>query len=133
MFLISSAVNAREVLFFENSFRGIVPGETQLSEIIRVHGAPRGKQSNSNNVKYFFRGFDVTIQDKTGKTNTILVYDNKYVDKNGINVGTSKKSVMITLKQMTEKNYLVDKINGIIYWFEKSEVEKIVLVYSVLK
>ncbi len=133
LLVIISHITYAETLTYETSFRGIKVGASTLPEIIEEHGEPLAQVVNSNNVKYMYRSFHVTIQDSTGKVNTIIILDTNYTDLNGISVGDRRSMIEIKLRQKQRKNYLVDIDNGIIYWFRNDKVSKIVLAHRLQK
>jgi len=129
---LSASICAGETRAYYHNFLGITPGKSTLADVIAIHESPRHKVANSNNVKYHFDGFDVTIQDTTGRANTIIIYRSDFTDPNGLSVGHSRSSVSNTLGIETSKNYLADKEKGIFYWFKNDQISKIVLAHRTL-
>ena len=85
---------AQQLITYENSYKGIQTGKSTLVDAINAIGAhPYSELENSNNMKYFFDTFELTIQNKTGRVNTIIVIDDKYTDPNGVKIGTRKSVV----------------------------------------
>lgn len=125
-----SGTSLAETLTHNNSYHNIKPGHSTLSDVIETFGPPLDKKSNSNNIIYYYPNFWVTIQDKTGKVNTIIVISDDYTDENGVYVGLSQKYVEAKMSKKARRNTLSDMENGIIYWFSESKVSKIVLTYK---
>lgn len=133
LLVVFSHITYAETISYETSFRGIKVGASTLAQIIQEHGEPLAQVVNSNNVKYMYRSFHVTIQDSTGKVNTIIILDTSYTDLNGIRVGHHRSLIENKLRQKQSENHLVDIKNGIIYWFRNDKVSKIVLAHRLRK
>jgi hypothetical protein len=131
LLLLSTSVFA-ELYVYENEYIGINTGITSKESVVLSKGEPNRKSKNSNNIKFHYEGFQVTFQDKTGKVNSIIIFDPNYLDPNGIKVGYSKVVLEAVLKSKVKDNYLVDPDKGIIYWFKEGEVSKIVLAHELL-
>ena len=127
---LSAPFIAAEVVRYNSTFKGIQVGVSTLPDLIKRHGVPSHKTVNSNNVKYSFDRFQVTIQDKTGRVNTIIIFDPEYRDANGIRVGHSRMDVESALDAKSEHEYMIDKNNGIVYWFDYNKVNRIVLAFE---
>jgi hypothetical protein len=131
LLLLSTSIFA-ELYVYENEYIGINTGITSKESVVLSKGEPNRKSKNSNNIKFHYEGFQVTFQDKTGKVNSIIIFDPNYLDPNGIKVGYSKVVLEAVLKSKVKDNYLVDPDKGIIYWFKEGEVSKIVLAHELL-
>jgi hypothetical protein len=128
-----SILSLAETKMYGTSFEGIQVGISTIAEVIEAHGHPLKKTSNSNNVKYTFHGFDITIQDSTGKVNTIIVREPNLSDPNGIRVGYSEIVVEATVNEEPRKGTITDFNKGIIYWLKNGKVERIVIAHKLWK
>ncbi|MDP9141251.1 MAG: hypothetical protein M3O62_10720, partial [Pseudomonadota bacterium] len=84
---VSAFAEARSVYSYSSSYEGIDVGRSTLPDVIELFGEPRSKQANSNNVRYRYRDFDVTIRDDSGFVDSIITYDPLFQDVNGHSVG----------------------------------------------
>lgn len=125
-----STVSKSDLIRYETIFEHVQVGRSTLADIIDQHGLPIDKIINTNNIKYLFDRFHVTIQDKTGRVNSIIIFDPEYKDANDISVGSSRSDVEAKFSVEAEGCYLIDELNGIVYWFENEKVSKIVLAYK---
>lgn len=132
LFLFSGFCNANDVMYYDSKYKELKVGVSTLSDIKNRFGRPKHEKPNSNNVKYYYRDFDVTIGDETGKINTIIIFDRSFRDKNNIKVGHSRSRVQKALRFKSSKQVMTDKSNGIVYWFDMDEnkVSKIVLAHK---
>jgi len=105
-------------------------GVNTYADVVTAFGPPQEKISYSNNVKYIYSDFHVSIQDETAKINTITIFDKNYIDLNGIRIGTSKSQLQATLKRKITRKYVTDRKRGIVYWISQNKVKKIVLVHQ---
>jgi len=124
----SAVVEARSVHSYSSSYEGIEAGRSTLPDVIDLFGEPRSKQANSNNVRYRYRDFDVTIRDDSGFVDSIIIYDPLFQDVNGHSIGASFSDVERTPKAKRIGSTLFDTDNGVVYWFKDGRVEKIVYV-----
>jgi hypothetical protein len=128
-----SSISLAETKTYSTMFEGIQVGTSTIADIIESHGQPISKALNSNNVKYFFRKFDITIQDSTGKVNTIIIHDPNLRDPNGISVGYSDLVVEATIKEDPVNGTITDLNKGIIYWLKNRKVKQIVIAHKIRK
>ncbi|MBN3563189.1 hypothetical protein [Aliamphritea spongicola] len=119
-----------QIITYESKYKGLQVGKATIADVISLLGSPHGKKANINNVRYFFDGVHITIQDSTGRINTIIIYDRQYVDANGIRVGEYKQNVEYALNKRIRNRAVADLKNGITYWFENNRVSQIVLAYQ---
>lgn len=125
-----------DVITHDNEYLGLKLGEATYTDMLAEFGPPLQKRANSNNVRYRYDGFDVTIQDKTGRLNTVIVYSTLYEDKNSHKVGDKDEL-------LKNRNYIAhnpdpsgipkvysDSVNGIFYWMKDGKVHSIVLAYK---
>ncbi|WP_271273757.1 hypothetical protein [Aliamphritea hakodatensis] len=130
--LMAFYASSAQIITYDTRYKGLQVGKATIADVISVLGSPHGKKANSNNVRYYFDGVHVTIQDSTGRINTIIIYDRMYVDANGIRVGEFKRDVEYVLKKRIQAPAVSDLKNGIIYWFKGGRVSSIVLAYQAL-
>jgi len=134
LILFSMFSYAREFVKYDITFKGVTVGESTLEEIVDKLGTPFDKTDNSNNVRYHFDGFDITIQNNTGRINTIIVQDPEFSDPNGIKIGTGKSAIKLFKRHITDDgNVMVDYEQGIIYWLENDAVLQIVFAHQLPK
>ncbi len=124
----STLAAAREVRSYSSAYEGIEVGRSTLPDVIERFGEPRSKQANSNNVRYRYRDFDMTIRDSSGFVDSIIIYDPLFRDVNGHAIGASFSEVERTPDARRVGSTLFDTRNGIVYWFKDGRVEKIVYV-----
>ncbi|MEH6579121.1 MAG: hypothetical protein V7731_18835 [Amphritea sp.] len=130
LFLLALGAHASDTITYDSEYYGLQVGKSTAADVIDLLGYPIEKKSYSNNVKYIFNGIHVTIQDRTGRINTIIIFENDYTDTNGIWVGSNKEEVEYRLNIYIDSDVVVDKVNGIVYWFENGQVSKIVLAHK---
>ncbi|WP_261844480.1 hypothetical protein [Aliamphritea ceti] len=130
--LMTFYASAAQIITYDTKYKGLQVGRATIADVISVLGEPQGKKANSNNVKYIFDGVHITIQDSTGRINTIIIYDRRYVDENGLRVGAYKQDVEYALNKRISSPAITDHKNGIVYWFKKNRVSRIVLAYQSL-
>lgn len=121
-------IRDKQIKSFSTEYRGLMVGSSTLSDVVNVLGVRISKINNSNNVNYRFEKVDVTIQDATGRINTIIIYDEDYVDVNGYKIGTSYDVISKNLNVKGTQQALIDRSNGVIYWFKNQRVSRIVYV-----
>lgn len=130
-FLALSSLASAEILTHNNQYRGLKVGVSTLADVVDKFGSPTDKKINSNNVRYYYPNFHVTIQDKTGRINTIIIMTRCYQDANGIRVGFSQRVVEKAIREKRRGNAITDSIKGITYWFDqKNKVSRIVLAHK---
>lgn len=119
-------IQSKKIHSFSTEYKGLRVGSSTLSDVVKVLGTPLSKINNSNNINYRFGGVDITIQDGTGRINTIIIYDPKYTDVNGYKVGTAYDVISKDLHIYEPRKTLLEKSNGVIYWFKNQRVSRIV-------
>lgn len=129
-FIAFSSISIAETRTHNNSYKNIKLGVSTFADVVKNFGAPLDKKVNSNNVIYYYTDFHVTILDKTGKVNTIIIFSDNYTDKNGVRIGLSQKDVESKLSKKVIGGTVTDLKNGISYWFSDGKVSKIVLAYQ---
>ena len=137
IYTFSSNVISDETVSYNSSYKGLKVRISTYQDMINIFGPP----IKSTSVKYYYPGVHVTINNKTNTINTIIIFDLSFVDVNGVSVGDEKVSVERALYERINENEIlemhgnivVDKHNGIIYWFKQNKVEKIVLAAKLLK
>ncbi len=127
--LLANSVSA-ELFIYEHEYFGILTGMSSQDDVTAALGEPLRKSRSSNDVKFHYSDFQVTLQNDTGKVNTIIIFDREYLDQTGIRVGFSTTVLEAVFKAKVTDNYLIDPDKGIIYWFDKGRVSKIVLAYE---
>ncbi|EIF51992.1 hypothetical protein [Sulfurovum sp. AR] len=119
-------IRDKQIHSYSTEYRGLRVGSSTLSDVVNVLGEIIAKINNSNNVNYRFDKVDVTIQDATGHINTIIIYDEDYVDVNGYKIGTSYDVISKDLNVEGTHQVLIERSNGVIYWFKNQRVSRIV-------
>ena len=122
-------LSGKKIVTYQNDYKGLQPGESNLFDVVVKFGGPINKKINSNNVRYIYKDFHVTIRNSTEKINTIIIYTHKFIDKNGFRVGDTVnrlKAIGLTIN----RNTATDVKKGIVYWFRNGKIEKIVLVHK---
>jgi hypothetical protein len=123
---VQTPVLNKKVHIFSTEYKGLKVGSSTLSDVVNILGTPLSKIKNINNINYKFGEVDVTIQDATGRINTIIIYDPKYTDVNGYKVGTAYDVISKDLHIYEPRQTLLEKSNGVIYWFKNQRVSRIV-------
>jgi hypothetical protein len=129
LLLMSTAVTAEQYVY-DNEYAGISVGRSSIEEVIMLHGEPNRKSEFTNDLKFHYNTFHVTFQNNTDKSNKVLIFDTKYIDANGIKIGTSKTVLEAIFNKKIKKSYLVDRSKGLVYWLNEGLVSKIVLIHE---
>jgi hypothetical protein len=128
--LLTSAMAIADNISYPNSYKDLYVGISTYSDVVKSFGAPHDKKLGSNNVKYIYSNFHVTIQDSTARINTIIIFDEAFVDPNKVKVGMPVKLLETKLNRKIARRVVTDRSKGIIYWIANDKVIKIVLVYE---
>jgi hypothetical protein len=131
LFFISSFTCA-DIRTFSNSYKGLQVGISTYLDVVNLFGVPHEKKLSSNNVKYIYSNFHVTIQDATARINTIIIFDESFVDSNKVNVGMSVELLEARLNRKVTRRYVTDRTKGIAYWIANNKVTKIALAYELV-
>ena len=116
-----------ETLHYHNVYKGVEVGNSTLADVMSIHGNPKDVKKFKDNARYYFFGFDINVSDYKQTVNSIVIFDQKYRDANNIKVGFPIEIVENQFKQPIKANYFVDKLNGIIYWFDNGLIVNITL------
>ncbi len=117
-----------EIIEYHNEYKGLIVTKSTLKDAVSILGKPNKIGKINKTAKYRFKGVDITVYSDTGLINSIIIYDQLYVDNNGISVGSEFDLVkkLSDIKIIGET--IFDQKNGIVYWFKTNLVTKIVLV-----
>ena len=137
LYVFSYGTCEADVYLYKHTYKGVVLGATSLSGVLSIHGKPKKKEVNINNIFYGYEEFGITISNITNKAETVIIVDQSYRTSTGNYVGQEKESFSKGSIDKTNKvwygNYsLADYTNGVVYNFVDDRVDNIVLSYSLL-
>lgn len=131
LFVSSHSVHASDdVMNYDGEYKNIKVGQSTLQSLKHHHGKAARVVEFDGFTKYRYKKFDATINHSDGKVRSIIIFDRRYKDANYLSIGESRNKVERTLRTRKSKKYLVDKENGIVYWFSDDKVSKIVLAHQ---
>ncbi|MEZ8142363.1 hypothetical protein [Enterovibrio sp. FF113] len=131
LFVSSLSVYASDdVMNYDSEYKNIKVGHSTLQSLKYHHGKAARVVELDGFTKYRYKQFDATVNHSDGKVRSIIIFDRRYKDANYLSIGESRNKVERTLRTSKSKRYLVDKENGIVYWFSNDKVSKIVLAHQ---
>lgn len=117
-----------ELVKYNNSYEGIIVGQSTLVDVMHVHGEPLKVTKSLNNTTYTYPKFSIHISDNESAIFSIAIRDSNYVDVNDMKVGFPAEILVTKFHALIDRNgYYVDKNNGIIYWLSNGKVTVIAL------
>lgn len=122
-----------ETIEYHNEYKGLIVNSSTLNDVISILGHPARRSQVNKTVIYSFNGVDISVYSDTGLINSIIIHDKSYIDDNGIRVGDEFDSVKYLQEIIIVDSTIFDQKHGIVYWFRKNHVTKIVLVGKVNK
>ncbi|MFA6010216.1 MAG: tetratricopeptide repeat protein [Desulfobacteraceae bacterium] len=132
---------AEEVRTYKSVYRGVEVGRTAHDDVVQVLGEPRNRSTQAGYIKLYYQDVDITVNNNTGKVNSIIIYDPSYLDSNGIRVGSSRELILSRVDEKRETTFndgkfswitITDFKKGISYWINAGtgKLEKIVLAHQ---
>lgn len=135
-FTVISCNQKRELAYFENDYKGLKPGYSNLNDAISVLGEPKEIEETKNGHNYHFEEVVVNISGRDKEhINTIwIVSDSLFSCPKGVVLGDTVEAAQRKVKKFKSgKKYIYDNTNGIIYWHNGNIITKIVLAYRAYK
>lgn len=120
----SKQVSNRQYYAFAPKFKGLTVGHSTKKDVISVLGKPTGMTNNGRN--YLFGNIEMTIRSGKGGINSIIIHDKDFIDLNGYKIGTHYDTIKNNSNVKYPGRTLIERSNGIIYWFKDKRVSKIV-------
>jgi hypothetical protein len=117
----------KKVYDFHTRYRGLEVGESTLNEVVDLLGEPIAIVNQNRN--YRFDGVEFTFSGGKGTINTIIIKDEHYIDVNGYKIGTLYNEIVQNPNVQVSGGsgmVLVERSNGVVYWFTNGQVSKIV-------
>ena len=73
LLLLLSTKAYSELYTYNSQYQHIVTGISSIKDIENIHGQPNKVIENTNNDKYIYNDFEVTIQHSTQTVNSIII------------------------------------------------------------
>ncbi len=128
LFAFTALSSQAELLRYNNSYQGIIVGQSTLADTMQLHGEPLKVNKTLDNATYFYSGFNINISDYKSTIVSIAITDPNYVDINDMKVGFPVEILVTKFHALIDRDgYYVDKNNGIIYWLRNGVVTTIAL------
>ncbi|KXF81620.1 hypothetical protein [Enterovibrio coralii] len=122
-------VFAADYMHYDSTYKNIKVGSSTERSLRHFHGKPQRVVKKEKFTLFRYRKFDAAVNKSDGKVRSIIIYDRNYKDRNYLKIGDNRKRVERVLKKDILGDNAVDRVNGIVYWFDGNRIEKIVLAY----
>ncbi|PKF51228.1 hypothetical protein [Enterovibrio nigricans] len=127
LILNTGNVFAADYMNYDSTYKNIKVGSSTERSLKHFHGKPLRTLEKDKYTLFRYRKFDAAVNKHDGKVRSIIIFDRSYKDRNYLKIGDSRKKVERALKKDVNGDNAIDRVHGIVYWFDGNRIEKIVL------
>ena len=121
---------ANQVIEYDSKYMGLEVGKSRTFDVINALGEPIDKFKSKANMKYVYRSGIFVFNLKTKKINSIIITNPDYQDFNGMSIGDGYNMVVSLPNIVTGNEWAFDQDNGVVYWFDKHKIIKIIYLHQ---
>ena len=128
--------NEAELIHYASEYRGLVTGRSTQEETIKTLGPVERVDKTSNGENLHFAKVIVNFSSPDPRTiNTVIIFlDREFTTRSGVSIGYPVSRLKEKIPHLEgEKNVYVDMQEGIVFWTNGIEVQRIVLTRALVR